>query len=336
MILLSVIIPAYNAEKYITRCLDSVFQSKSLKLECVVINDGSVDKTEEILKKYSQKEKRLRFKSISNGGVSNARNVGINEAKGKKIIFLDADDYFLDKAIDTIMQLAEDESQLVIFNHIETYQRTEKKAIPENLIKDDKTTNFRFVINELCLKKLYMNSCCAKIYNRDIIISNKILFPVSLKFAEDACFVMEYVKVIQKLKYINEPVFAYRMHGNNTIEHFSLDRLDAYEIEMSKRLNLASFLKEEDLDKDILKKYFEMVLFFYVAYSKQKTLYALYKDVKMTKQKKFVVSLLDELCIRDINGLRKVLFFLLKYNPALFSIIIKFLSYIRTIKRSFK
>ena len=148
MILLSVIIPAYNAEKYITRCLDSVFQSKSLKLECVVINDGSVDKTEEILKKYSQKEKRLRFKSISNGGVSNARNVGINEAKGKKIIFLDADDYFLDKAIDTIMQLAEDESQLVIFNHIETYQRTEKKAIPENLIKDDKTTNFRFVINE--------------------------------------------------------------------------------------------------------------------------------------------------------------------------------------------
>ena len=105
---------------------------------------------------------------------------------------------------------------------------------------------------------------------------------------------------------------------------------------MSKRLNLASFLKEEDLDKDILKKYFEMVLFFYVAYSKQKTLYALYKDVKMTKQKKFVVSLLDELCIRDINGLRKVLFFLLKYNPALFSIIIKFLSYIRTIKRSFK
>ena len=90
----SIIIPIYNASKYLKRCLDSVINQTKTELEIILINDGSTDNSEEIIKEY--KDKRIRYFKNKNQGIGKTRNFGITKATGKYIMFLDSDD-FLDK-----------------------------------------------------------------------------------------------------------------------------------------------------------------------------------------------------------------------------------------------
>ena len=92
--LISVIIPAYNAEKFIARALDSLIIQTCSNWQAIVINDGSSDATEEICKDYCSKDERIKLFTKENGGVSRARNTGLEKAEGKYICFLDADDFF--------------------------------------------------------------------------------------------------------------------------------------------------------------------------------------------------------------------------------------------------
>ena len=94
-ILLSIIIPAYNAAKYILPCLESMQDLLGDDLEILVVNDGSKDNTEAIVKEYAGKDNRVQLITVPNGGVSNARNTGIENAYGRYIMFLDSDDYLI-------------------------------------------------------------------------------------------------------------------------------------------------------------------------------------------------------------------------------------------------
>ncbi|WP_415060983.1 glycosyltransferase family 2 protein [Flavobacterium sp.] len=99
----SIIIPLYNKEKAIEKTLKSVFHQSFTDYEVLVINDGSTDKSEEKVKRFS--DERLRLISTENKGVSQARNLGINEAKGKLIAFLDADDYWFPNHLEKLVEL---------------------------------------------------------------------------------------------------------------------------------------------------------------------------------------------------------------------------------------
>ena len=91
--LISVVVPAYNAERTIKRCLESILRQTYSNLEVLLINDGSIDSTEDICLKIAENDNRLKVVTIPNGGVSHARNVGIKKATGELITFVDADDY---------------------------------------------------------------------------------------------------------------------------------------------------------------------------------------------------------------------------------------------------
>lgn len=104
---ISVIIPAYNAEKTIERCISSVQKQTYANLEIIVVNDGSKDKTEEIVKKLSSADNRVKLISIPNGGVSHARNVGIDSAGGVYFAFVDADDYIESNMLHYLLSLVE-------------------------------------------------------------------------------------------------------------------------------------------------------------------------------------------------------------------------------------
>ena len=90
MLKLSIIIPVYNAEKTIERCINSILNQEFKDFEIILINDGSTDRSGEICSTYVNKDSRIKLYSQSNGGVSSARNVGLREAKGEFIIFIDA------------------------------------------------------------------------------------------------------------------------------------------------------------------------------------------------------------------------------------------------------
>ena len=99
---ISFIIPIYNSEKYIKRCIDSILKQRGVNIEVILINDGSTDDSEKICYQYCERYKNIRYVKILNSGVSNARNVGIKNAQGDWICFVDADDYLLENSLERV------------------------------------------------------------------------------------------------------------------------------------------------------------------------------------------------------------------------------------------
>lgn len=107
-ILVSIIVPVYNVENYLNKCIESILSQTHKNLEVIFVNDGSIDKSLEILKKYAKKDKRIIIVSQENKGVSTARNVGIDRARGEYICFSDADDYLMPDYVEYLLKLALD------------------------------------------------------------------------------------------------------------------------------------------------------------------------------------------------------------------------------------
>ena len=101
--MISVIIPVYNSEKYLHKCIDSVLSQSYTNFEVILVNDGSTDSSGMICDEYAEKDERVRVFHKDNGGVSTARNLGIDYATGKYVLFIDSDDYMTDDAVEKII-----------------------------------------------------------------------------------------------------------------------------------------------------------------------------------------------------------------------------------------
>ena len=125
MVDISIIVPIYNADRYLNKCLDSLVNQTKKELEFILINDGSTDNSESIIKSY--KDDRIKYFKRSNHGIGNTRNFGINKSTGQYIIFLDSDDYLEDNACEVLYKTAlKEDSDLIIFD----FYRVEKKLNP--------------------------------------------------------------------------------------------------------------------------------------------------------------------------------------------------------------
>lgn len=214
---LSVIIPAYNAEKYIRSCLNSVGKYSSSEFEVIVINDGSTDQTAQIIQDASKKDKRIVPVNIQNGGVSRARNIGIKKANGRYLTFIDADDIILEDGMESMLQFIENmensEDILGIFNYKEIDKRDH---VITNVNMTEKLKNEQGIL-ECFISDFQMNMCWAKIYSKSIIEKYKIRFPEDVKIGEDAVFVGSYLNHIHRYYLQNQFVYGYRQLAEGTM-----------------------------------------------------------------------------------------------------------------------
>lgn len=177
LIKLSIIIPAFNAENTLKRCLDSVLQQKDDELEIVVINDGSKDLSDEIMQEYKLKYPEIiSYYKKQNTGVADTRNYGIEKAKGKYIMFLDSDDYIDIQLYNIIKQYIERDIELIKFK----LQRVDEN---NNIIEKVTGPIFEKTTGEEGFKYLYasdvlLDSPCVYVMKKDIFIRNKLLFNV--------------------------------------------------------------------------------------------------------------------------------------------------------------
>ena len=177
MIKLSIIIPVFNAENTLKRCLDSVLQQKDDELEIVVINDGSKDLSDEIMQEYKLKYPEIiSYYKKQNTGVADTRNYGIEKAKGKYIMFLDSDDYIDIHLYNIIKQYIERDIELIKFK----LQRVDEN---NNIIEKVTGPIFEKTTGEEGFKYLYasdvlLDSPCVYVMKKDIFIRNKLLFNV--------------------------------------------------------------------------------------------------------------------------------------------------------------
>ena len=204
---ISIIVPIYNAEKYLNKCLNSLINQTKKELEFILVNDGSTDKTEQIIKSY--KDKRIKYFKNKNQGIGKTRNFGIEKATSKYIMFLDSDDYLEETACEELYKKANaDNLDLVICDYYKLYENGIKEDI--KLISFENTT-----LKETPNLLLDVNLApWNKIYKKDLIIKNNIKFVENLKY-EDAPFVAECFDKAKKIGKVDLMLNAYIIHGNS-------------------------------------------------------------------------------------------------------------------------
>lgn len=202
--MISVIIPLYNAAKTLGRCIESALDQSYSDFELLCIDDGSRDETLNLLREYEVKDSRVRVFTKENGGVSSARNVGLKEAKGEFITFLDADDWV---------------ERDWLKDYIDHYQGEDllfQNAIWE---KSDGSQFLRSITidstNSCADKIIYLydystiNYVWATIFRRSIIVDNNILFNTEIKYNEDCEFVLHYCSFIKDINILPKSIRNY-------------------------------------------------------------------------------------------------------------------------------
>lgn len=212
--LISVIVPVYNSEKYLEKCLDSLIFQTYENLEIICVNDGSYDNSPSILKDYAKKDSRIKILEQTNKGQSAARNAGLEAAQGAHISFVDSDDWVSLTLYKTFISTLKDgEPDIFIFN-AESYSDTPETVHPLKFF-DLTIWDKHESINTLhsfhdCNNPFFGNlSVCNKIYRKEFLIKNKIKFLEGVIF-EDQLFHMETFLKSETIKVTDEGFYKYR------------------------------------------------------------------------------------------------------------------------------
>ncbi len=208
---LSVIVPVYNAEKYIRECLDSIINQTYKDIEIICINDGSIDNSQSILEEYAQKDNRIKIISQDNKGVAFARNVGLKNAQGEYITFVDDDDLLDYNAYEQALVHIHD-ADIVHFG-IKVFGDSNYA----HRFGDDNYYKIKYKGVKNLNKKVILNSdvsACNKIFKKSIIEQYNIAFPDGLNY-EDAEFYFKYVSCSKTAYYLDEYLYYYRRSGDS-------------------------------------------------------------------------------------------------------------------------
>ena len=167
---ISVVIPAYNVEKYVRECLDSILRQTFRNFEVIIVNDGSKDNTLEILREYESKyPEMIRVINQENGGQSNARNNAFQYVRGDYITYIDADDYIWDDYLEKLYYCAKKNAADLVICSYEKFKNDGTIILTRNT----KDWEIDFYGG---LKHVFQYSPCAKLYSSDMLINNHILF----------------------------------------------------------------------------------------------------------------------------------------------------------------
>lgn len=206
-ILFSIIVPVYNVEKYLDKCLASILEQTFKDFECIIIDDGSPDNSNIIIDKYVKLDQRFKVIHQKNMGLSAARNAGLDIAKGDYIVFVDSDDYIADDYLEKFaLKIADTDADMVICGLIEVYKDYEKnKVFTAESIK---------VIKQNILADVWPSYVWNKCYKKDLFTN--IRFPVG-KIFEDILTIPELCLYAQKIVCIPDKLYYYNRQNENSI-----------------------------------------------------------------------------------------------------------------------
>ncbi len=217
--LISIIIPIYNIEQFLKKCLDSILSQTYPNYEVLLINDGSTDTSEVICKEYVNKYNKFQLYTKENNGVSSARNEGIKKARGKYLVFIDGDDYIEKNYIEMLYKPFNGyDIDLSVCGYI-------KENINGDIIykiddKDNYLSERRATILSLFGKDKYyryQGYIYNKLYKKSIIDKYDIKFDNEIFFNEDRLFVFQYTLHINKAYYTTTPLYHYIIHNNSAV-----------------------------------------------------------------------------------------------------------------------
>ena len=256
--LISIIVPIYNVENYLRQCLDSIVSQTYQNFECLLINDGSPDNSADICREYVEKDSRFKYFEKENGGVSSARNLGIERSGGAYITFIDSDDWVDSDYLEVLYNALIDENADISVStykrfhmgdncwYLHSFQRgyekrvfTNQELIDEFIALDNFDFSYRYV--------------CGKLVRRYLL--DKIAFNEMTTLGEDMELWLKLYLISNKIVYVNRDSYIYRVDNDN--RHFGLEKIRS---DIQQRMNFITFLAARKIDTTKYLSYFILFL----------------------------------------------------------------------------
>lgn len=215
---LSVIIPVYNVENYIQECLDSLLKQQLEEVEVILVDDGSIDNSISLAKEKIQNQPHFQIIHKKNGGLSDARNYGVQKSCGEYLFFLDSDDTIAEGTLKDIVQaLKQENPDLLVFDMLFEWENSDQKKVVPGYLAEQKDT----------VKALLRAtpSACNKIFKREFILEHP--FPYGMFYEDLATVPMIYTE-LGKVVYLNQPYYRYRQREGSIIYTFNKKTLDVF------------------------------------------------------------------------------------------------------------
>lgn len=231
MDLISVIIPIYKVEKYIHKCINSVLNQTYKNLEIILVDDGSPDKCGEICDEYKKSDSRIKIIHKKNGGLSDARNKGIEIMTGDYVAFIDSDDYVDKNYIKELYEsIKTNQAGIAVCNYYKYYDNIGKKEYDKKSLNDKKIFNNIEALKDVLTTYSVIDVVTwNKLYKSELFIKNQIRFPFG-KLHEDNFTTYKLLYFSNKTIFIEKPLYYYRLRSNSIMTSgFNTRRLDVLE-----------------------------------------------------------------------------------------------------------
>lgn len=286
--LFSIIIPVYNVEKYLRACLDSVMAQSFLDWEAVCINDGSTDDSLTILEEYAAKDGRYKVINQPNGGLSAARNAGMDAVKGDYVLFLDSDDWLEPNALEVLASNLDGEDMLC-FTGRRFFESEGRYQIPDRLENRHYQSGMDYYNDNALAHRDFAFVCVVlRLYKRSFLLENGLRFKEGI-LHEDDLFTPQACYHAQKVSVIDECLYDYRVRANSITTTKNMKRV----VDLMSTANelAAFFISREGFDKAVAYRsitHHYQVVFSEVSASAKKKIrgmcdWRLYRKVSRTK-----------------------------------------------------
>lgn len=209
---ISIIVPVYNTEKYLRRCMDALVNQTYPNIEILAIDDGSTDDSPNILKEYLHAyPDKVRVITKKNGGQASARNIGIRKATGDYVGFADSDDYVDTAMFEKMFRLAREKDADMVecsFHYIEEKESTQKELKPRGRVREYSSQKDMLIDPQV--------SPWNKLYRKSILLENRVFFPEGLIY-EDTSFYIKSIPYLKRTAYLEEPLVYYFLRQGSTM-----------------------------------------------------------------------------------------------------------------------
>ena len=229
---ISIIIPVYNVEQYIDKCVQSILKQDYTNWELILVNDGSRDNSGVICESYSNQFKNIHTIHKLNGGPSAARNIALEVVTGEYIMFVDSDDWIEYNTLTSIIDYSKQYGypDILFWGYNKITNNSLQKCIPESLYSDDSITDIDCILSYLFTHvNAYFGFSVNKLFKTSIIKTNKISFKEDIMIKEDELFTLEYCNYIKSIAVIPLALYNYRI-SSYSLSHNSRTRVNYHRI----------------------------------------------------------------------------------------------------------
>lgn len=317
--LVSIIVPVYNAEKYIRECIDSIILQTYKNIEIIIINDGSQDNSGDICDNYALQDSRIKVVHTDNEGPSEARNRGIKISKGNLIQFVDADDRINKYMTERLVLSRNFEADLVLCGY-KLFKDNNSVSFNEEVIPNNTYNSSlkEFVKHfpEYFRKKL-IHSPCNKLFDANLIKKNNLEFPGNIRNGEDLLFNINYLSLCNNITVIQESLYYYIQYNNPTslTKRYKINYLENRKLVFNQIESfLMKYIEYAPLNHSLIKEIFTN----YVINVLENTVQKDFKESKSKSKEEFSAIIKDHWIRNNLTMFKrektqeKLIYFLLK------------------------